>query len=258
VEISNPHVKPQAHTHRRSNGANTSAAAMAQVYVTPGQPLSTDSSGTSGGTLGALATTGSSRYIQLAISQITGKQVSHFTRYMGAGGYTLGRSDRVADPWGYNTDAARVALDSTVVFPQTPTLYYQSSECSRLTGPPYVVKGYARSSPYLFLQGAPVIFNGVGSTCIVLSVKVPPGRLWNPPLGTYVYAFLTEPRQQSGDSGGPASLSNGSYLRNTPVWIGGIHMGRFTYTDGNVYGWEVSVDYIFNLFLVQPYPNSWA
>jgi len=236
-----------------------SAAAMAQVYVTPGQPLSTDSSGTSGGTLGALATAGSSRYIITAghISNDWKTGVPFYTLYGGRWVY-IGRSDRVADPWGYNTDAARVALTTNVLFPQTPTLYFQSSECSRLTGPPYVVRGYARSSSYLFWQGAPVIFNGVGSTCIVLSVKVPPGRLWNPRLGTYVYAFLTEPRQQSGDSGGPASLSNGSYLRNTPVWIGGIHMGRFTYTDGNVYGWIVSIDYIFNLFLVQPYPNSWA
>jgi len=37
-----------------------SAVAMAQVYVTPGQPIRTD---IYGGTLGALATAGSSKYI---------------------------------------------------------------------------------------------------------------------------------------------------------------------------------------------------
>jgi len=233
-----------------------STAAMAQVYVTPGQPLKTDAGY---GTLGALATAGSNRYIVTAghLSNWWSTGVSFYTLYGGSWVY-IGTSDMAVDPWGYNTDAARVALTTNVLFPQTPTLYFQSSECSSLTGPPYVVRGYAGSSSYLFWQGAPVIFNGITSGCIVLHVQVLPRLLWCPDLGTYVYSFLTEPRQQSGDSGGPATLSNACYLSNTPVWIGGIHMGRFHYTDGNVYGWEVSIDYIFNLFGVTPYPNSWA
>jgi len=234
-----------------------SAAAMAQVYVTPGQPLKNDAGY---GTLGALATAGSNRYIVTAghLSNSWSTGVPFYTLY-GGGWVYIGRSDRVANPQGTATDAARVALVSTVVFPQTPTLYYQSSQCSRLTGPPYVVKGYARSSSYLFWQGAPVIFNGITSGCIVLHVKVKPGLYMNLDSAAYLQAFLTEPNVQDGDSGGPATLTSASYLSNTPVWIGGILCctGRYA-GDGNNYAWMVSVDYIFSLFGLTPYPNSWA
>jgi hypothetical protein len=57
--------------------------------------------------------------------------------------------------------------------------------------------------------------------------------------------------------GGPGALSNGCYISNTPVWIGGILCCDGNY-NGTNYDWFVTVEYIFNMFGITPYPNSWS
>lgn len=159
------------------------------------------------------------------------------------------------DPSNPSTDLAAISLAQANTAAYSPQLYHTSSECSSLTGPPYLVQGYARESSYLFFQNAPVIFNGASSGCIVVYVRYLPRTY---PAGeVYVRAFLVDPRMTGGDSGAPAALTNACYKSNTPVWIGGTHSGR-GYYQGQLLGYEVTVEYGSARLSITPTPTSWS
>ena len=154
-----------------------------------------------------------------------------------------------------STDLAAISLSQANSAAYSPQLYHTSSECSSLTGPPYLVKGYARESSYLFFQNAPVIFNGATSGCIVVYVRYLPRTY---PLDSYyVRAFLVDPRMAKGDSGAPAALTNACYISNTPVWIGGTHSARAYYIN-QYYGYEVTVEYGSARLSITPTPTNWS
>lgn len=161
------------------------------------------------------------------------------------------------DPNNPSTDLGAISLSQANSAAYSPQLYYTSSECSSLTGPPYLVKGYARESSYLFFQNAPVIFNGAVSGCIIVYVRYLPGTYKLPLSGHYVRAFLVDGRMSEGDSGGPATLTNACYTSNTPVWIGGTHFATLYYY-GGLMGWEATVEYGSAKLSITPTPTNWS
>ncbi|MEM1788017.1 MAG: hypothetical protein QXY12_05675 [Pyrobaculum sp.] len=174
-------------------------------------------------------------------------------RYIG----TLSRREvpTSTDPNNPSTDLGVISLSQANTAAYNPRLHHTSSECSSLTGPPYLVRGYARESSYLFFQNAPVIFNGASSGCIIVYLRYLPGtyKYFN----YYVRAFLVDPRMTRGDSGAPAALTNGCYTRDTPVWIGGVHSGR-DYYNGQLLGFEMTVEYGSRRLSITPTPASWS
>lgn len=179
-------------------------------------------------------------------------------------GYYIGYVSKVEvlsskDPNNPSTDMGAIALVQQNTVAYNPTLYQSSSECRRLTADPYIVKGYALESSQLFWVGAPVIFNGALSGCIVLRVRYLPGTYpFTDDRGNtyYTRAFLVDVRTVLGDSGGPAALTDGSYLYQTPVWIGGTLIGQSVY-NGGVYDYMATVQYGSLRIGVIPTPQSW-